>query len=46
MAAGKKRLNRDTMGKAITSEVNELKDGNRSLNELVAELSLGIRDLK
>lgn len=46
MEAGKKRLNGDTMREANTSEVKELKDENRSLKELVAELSLKNRDLK
>ena len=46
MEAGKKRLNGDTMREANTSEVKELKDENRSLKELVAELSLDNRDLK
>ena len=34
------------MREANTSEVKELKDENRSLKELVAELSLDNRDLK
>ena len=46
MEAGKKRLSGDTMREANTSEVKELKDENRSLKELVAELSLDNRDLK
>ena len=46
MEAGKRRLNGDTMREANTSEVKELKDENRSLKELVAELSLDDRDLK
>jgi len=46
MEAGKRRLNGDTMREANTSEVKELKDENRSLKELVAELSLDNRDLK
>jgi len=46
MEAGKKRLSGDTMREANTSEVKELKDQNRSLKELVAELSLDNRDLK
>ena len=44
MEAGKKRLSGDTMREANTSEVKELKDENRSLKELVAELSLDNRD--
>jgi transposase len=46
MEAGKKRLSGDTMREANTSEVKELKEKNRSLKELVAELSLDNRDLK
>jgi len=46
MEAGKKRLNGDTMREANTSEVKELKDENRSLKELVAELLLDNRDMK
>jgi transposase len=46
MEAGKKRLTGDTMREANTSEVKDLKDENRSLKELVAELSLDNRDLK
>ncbi len=46
MEAGKKRLTGDTMREANTSEVKDLKDENRSLKELVAELSLKNRDLK
>jgi len=46
MDAGKRRLSGDTMREANTSEVKELKDENRSLKELVAELSLDNRDLK
>lgn len=46
MDAGKRRLTDDTMRDANTSEVKELKDENRSLKELVAELSLDNRDLK
>ena len=40
MDAGKRRLTGDTMREANTSEVKELKDENRSLKELVAELSV------
>ena len=46
MEAGKKRLSGDTLREANTSEVKELKEENRSLKELVAELSLDNRDLK
>jgi len=46
MEAGKKRLTGDTMREANTTEVKDLKDENRSLKELVAELSLKNRDLK
>ena len=46
MEAGKRRLSGDTMREANTSEVKELKDMNRSLKELVAELSLDKRDLR
>jgi len=46
MDAGKRRLTGDTKREANTSEVKELKDENRSLKELVAELSLDNRDLK
>ena len=46
MDAGKRGLTGDTMREANTTEVKELKDENRSLKELVAELSLKNRDLK
>jgi len=46
MEAGKHRLNGDTMREANTSEVQKLKGENGSLKELVAELSLEVRDLK
>jgi len=46
MDAGKRRLTGDTMREANTSEVKELKDENRSLKELVAELLLDNRDMK
>ena len=46
MEAGKRRLNGDTMREANTSEVKGLKDENRSLKELVAELSFKNLDLK
>ena len=46
MEAGKHRLSGDTLREANTSEVQELKGENSSLKELVAELSLEVRDLK
>lgn len=46
MEAGKRRLNGDTLREANTSEVQDLKNENSSLKELVAELSLQNRDLK
>ncbi len=46
MEAGKRRLSGDTMREANTSEVEELKDENASLKELVAELALETRKLK
>lgn len=46
MEAGKKRLSGDTLREANTTEVNELKQENSSLKELVAELSLENRVLK
>ena len=46
MEAGKKRLMGDTMREANTSEVKELKEENRALKEVVAELTLGMRNMK
>ena len=46
MEAGKRRLNGDTLREANTSEVSGFKDENGSLKELVAALSLKVRDLK
>ena len=46
MDAGKKRLNGDTLREANTTEVNALRVENKSLKELVAELSLDNRFLK
>lgn len=46
LEAGKKRLNGDTMREASSSEVHMLKEENSDLKELVAELSLKVRDLK
>ena len=46
MEAGKRRLNGDTLREANTTEVNDLKNENGTLKELVAELSLENRHLK
>ena len=46
MKVGEHKLNGDTMREANISEVQELKDENASLKELVADLSLEVRDLK
>ena len=46
MEAGKSRLQGDTLREANSSEVKDLKDKNADLKELVAELSLEVRDLK
>jgi transposase len=46
MEAGKRRLSGDTMREANTSEVQELKQENTELKELVAELNLETRKLK
>ena len=46
MEAGKKRLNGDTLREANTTEVNDLKNENSSLKELVAELLLENRHVK
>jgi transposase len=46
LEAGKHRLNGDTTREANSSEVQQLKGENASLKELVAELSLEVRDLK
>lgn len=46
LEAGKHRLNGDTLREANTSEVHQLKGENASLKELVAELSLEVRELK
>ena len=46
MKVGEHKLNGDTMREANTSEVQELKDENASLKELVADFSLEVRDLK
>ena len=46
MEAGKKRLSGDTLREANTTEVDELKQENTDLKQLVAELSLDNRGLK
>lgn len=46
MEAGKKRLNGDTQREANSSEVSNLREENRSLKEVVAELTLDNRVLK
>jgi transposase len=46
MEAGKHRLNGDTMREANISEGQGLKGEKASLKELVADLSLEVRDLK
>ena len=46
LEAGKRRLAGDIKREATTNEVNELKNENMDLKELVAELSLEVRKLK
>ena len=46
MEAGKKRLNGDTQREANSGEVSALREENRSLKEVVAELTLDNRVLK
>jgi transposase len=46
LQAGKRRLKGDTMREANTDEVNELRQENEQLKQLVAELSLKNRVLK
>ena len=46
LEAGKKRLNGDTVREATSLEVNDLRDENDALKQLVAELSLKNRMLK
>jgi transposase len=46
LEAGKRRLSGDTRREATSGEVNNLKDENTNLKELVAELSLENRMLK
>ena len=46
LEAGKKRLQGDTLREANTSEVQELRDENGQLKEVVAELTLQNRVLK
>lgn len=46
LEAGKKRLQGDTVREANSAEVNDLRDENSQLKQLVAELSLKNRILK
>ena len=46
LEAGKKRLQGDTVREANSAEVNELREENEQLKQLVAELSLKNRVLK
>ena len=46
LEAGKKRLSGDTLREANSSEVQELREENRSLKEVVADLLLNNRRLK
>ena len=46
LEAGKKRLAGDTQREANSSEVQDLREENRSLKEVVAELTLDNRTLK
>jgi len=46
LEAGKRRLNGDTVREATSPEVNELREENDALKQLVAELSLKNRMLK
>ena len=46
MEAGKRRLNGDIRREATSDEVHHIKDENKNLKELVAELSLENRMLK
>jgi transposase len=46
LEAGKKRLTGDTVREANSSEVNDLRNENEQLKQLVAELSLKNRVLK
>lgn len=46
MEAGKKRLNGDTMREANSTEVQELREENLSLKELLAEFALKNKVLK
>ena len=46
LEAGKRRLKGDTMREANSDEVNELRQENEQLKQLVAELSLKNRVLK
>jgi transposase len=46
LEAGKRRLLGDTVREATSSEVQELKEENKELKQLVAELSLDVRKYK
>lgn len=46
MEAGKKRLSGDTERNATSDEVKELREENRELKELIAELSIEVKALK
>jgi transposase len=46
LEAGKKRLNGDIIREATSVEVNELRDENNDLKQVVAELTLKTRMLK
>jgi len=46
LEAGKQRLQGDTLREASSSEVSELREENKQLKQLVAELSLSNRVLK
>ena len=46
MEAGKKRLSGDTERNATSDEVKELREANRDLKDLVAELSIEVKTLK
>ncbi len=46
LEAGKKRLSGDTERAATSTEVKDLKDENRNLKDLVADLSIEVKVLK
>ncbi len=46
LEAGKKRLSGDTERSATSTEVKDLKDENRNLKDLVADLSIEVKVLK